>query len=63
MKALNTARNYAGVSVVSLSWGSAESSSDLAENQYFTTPSGHTNITFVASSGDNGAYGDGNPAP
>ncbi len=61
MKAVNTARNYAGVSVVSLSWGSSESSTDLSENQYFTTPSGHTNITFVASSGDNGAYGDGNP--
>jgi hypothetical protein len=40
-----------------MSWGADESSSDLVNNQYFTTPTGHTGITFVASSGDSGAYG------
>ncbi len=59
LKAVNTARNYSGVSVVSMSWGDAETSANLSENATFTTPSGHTNVTFVASSGDNGAYGDG----
>jgi len=54
--AINTARNYAGVSVVSMSWGGSESSSDPSSNSYFTTPSGHTGVTFIASSGDSGAY-------
>jgi len=59
MKAVNTARNYSGVSVVSLSWGGAESSTDTSSNSSFTTPSGHTGVTFVVSSGDDGAFGTG----
>ncbi len=55
--AINTARNYTGVSVVSMSWGGDESSTDPSFNSDFTTPSGHTGITFLASSGDSGAYG------
>jgi hypothetical protein len=55
--AVNTARNYPGVSVISMSWGGDESSSDLSHNASFTTPAGHSPITFVASSGDTGAYG------
>jgi uncharacterized repeat protein (TIGR01451 family) len=54
MTAVNTARSYAGVSVVSMSW----SGSDGAESQYdpdFTTPSGHIGVTFLAATGDNGA--------
>jgi subtilase family serine protease len=57
MTAVKTARSLSGVSVVSMSWGADESSSNLSYNKYFTTPTGHTGITFVASSGDNGAYG------
>jgi len=57
MTAVNTARRRAGVSVVSMSWGGSESSSELSTyNSYFTTPSGHIPVTFVASSGDSGAY-------
>jgi hypothetical protein len=54
--AVNTARNYAGVSVVSMSWGGGESANQATYNQYFTTPAGHTGVTFIASSGDSGAY-------
>ncbi|MEN6450965.1 MAG: FG-GAP-like repeat-containing protein [Thermoguttaceae bacterium] len=61
MAAVNTARNYAGVTVVSMSWGGNESSSDTGYNSYFTTPSGHAGVTFVASTGDSGAPG-GYPA-
>ena len=54
--AINTARNYSGVSVISMSWGGDESSSDTSLNSYFTTPSGHTGVTFLASSGDSGGF-------
>jgi subtilase family serine protease len=58
MAAVNTARNYTGVSVVSMSWGGNETSSIYSQyDSYFTTPSGHQGVTFVASSGDSGAYG------
>lgn len=55
-QAVDTARRTAGVSVVSMSWGGPEFSGDSAYDSYFTTPSGHTGVTFVASSGDSGAY-------
>ncbi|MGN6369350.1 MAG: S53 family peptidase [Phycisphaerae bacterium] len=54
--AVNTARNYPGVSAVSISWGSTETKGDLAHNSAYTTPAGHTGVTFVVASGDNGAY-------
>ena len=44
-----------GVSVVSMSWGASEFSSEASYNSYFTTPAGHTGVSFVASSGDSGA--------
>jgi len=49
------ARQQAGVSVVSMSWGSSEFSSEASFDSYFTTPAGHTPVSFVASSGDGGA--------
>jgi subtilase family serine protease len=55
--AINTARNYTGVSVISMSWGGGDTSTNY--DSYFTTPSGHIPVTFVASSGDSGAYGTG----
>src|SRR5262249_30638869 len=43
---------------VSMSWGGNEFSSAYSQyDGYFTTPSGHEGVTFVASSGDSGAYG------
>ena len=55
LSAVNYARNAAGVSVISMSWGSGEFFSETQYDQYFTTPSGHTPITFIASAGDSGA--------
>ena len=56
--AVDYARQQPGVSVVSMSWGSPEFNGETSFDQYFTTPAGHTGITFVAATGDNGAPGD-----
>ena len=60
MSAVATAAQQPGVSVVSMSWGFAEGPDVSAQDEatydpYFTTPAGHTGVTFVASTGDNGA--------
>jgi subtilase family serine protease len=52
--AVNYARNYPGVSVVSMSWGGSEFSGESNYDSYFTTPGGHNGVSFVASSGDTG---------
>jgi hypothetical protein len=57
LAAVNTARNLPGVSVVSMSWGAGEFSGESNYDSYFTTPAGHTGVTFVASSGDSGSAG------
>ena len=54
MTAVSTARSYTGGSVVSMSWGGNEFTGESAYDSYFTTPSGHAGVTFVASSGDTG---------
>ena len=55
LSAVDYARNAAGVSVVSMSWGAGEFSSETAYDYHFVTPSGHIGVTFIASSGDSGA--------
>ncbi len=55
LTAVDTARNWSGVSVVSMSWGSGESSSETSYDSHFMTPTGHTGVTFLAATGDNGA--------
>jgi hypothetical protein len=55
--AINYARNQPGVAVVSMSFGGSEWSGETAYDSYFTTPSGHGGVTFVASSGDSGSSG------
>jgi hypothetical protein len=57
MAAVKFARSITSVSVISMSWGGSEFSSETAYDSYFTTPSGHIGITFVAASGDDGAAG------
>jgi subtilase family serine protease len=57
---LSAAAQYAadltGVVAVSMSWGdSPEFAGETAYNGDFTTPVGHQGVTFVASSGDDGA--------
>ena len=56
LTAINFARNQPGVSVVSMSFGQTEFSGENSFDGYFTTPAGHTGITFVASTGDHGAW-------
>ena len=56
--AVDTARNIAGVSVVSMSFGSGETSSDPSSNALFMAHVGHAGITFVASTGDSGSPGE-----
>ena len=55
LAAVNYARSVAGVSVVSMSWGTSEFAGETSYDSTFTTPAGHTGITFLASSGDSGA--------
>ncbi|HUO08924.1 MAG TPA: proprotein convertase P-domain-containing protein [Phycisphaerae bacterium] len=52
---VNWARTQVGVSVISMSFGGSESSGETTYDTYFTTPSAHTGVTFVASAGDTGA--------
>ncbi len=54
---VNYARAVPGVSVVSMSWGSSEFPTETAFDSDFTTPAGHTPVTFVAASGDAGSPG------
>jgi subtilase family serine protease len=63
LTAVDYARNYSGVSVVSMSWGGPEFFNESSFDSHFTTPAGHIGgggrvggITFVASSGDYGAW-------
>jgi subtilase family serine protease len=55
LTAVDTARNTPGVAAVSMSWGSEEFSGQSSYDTHFQTPSGHPGVTFVASSGDEGA--------
>jgi Subtilase family len=50
--AIQAARNTAGVSVVSMSFGVNEFAGENVYDSLFTTPPGHAGITFIASSGD-----------
>jgi subtilase family serine protease len=57
MAAVNTARQLPGVSVVSMSWGGTEFRGQTGYDSIFATPAGHNGVTFVAASGDSGAFG------
>jgi hypothetical protein len=57
LNAVKTASHVPGVVVVSMSWGFSEVRKEATSNSYFTTPAGHTGITFIAASGDSGAGG------
>jgi hypothetical protein len=54
LRAVDTARNTAGVVAISMSWGFIETFGESAYDFHFTTPAGHAGITFIASSGDDG---------
>ncbi len=54
--AVNYARYQPSVSVVSMSWGTTEFWGESNYDNLFTTPAGHIGVTFVAASGDSGAW-------
>lgn len=62
LAAIDYARKQPGVSVVSMSFSLPEAAlaaagiSEQVFDSYFTTPGGHTPVTFVAATGDSGAY-------
>ena len=64
MDAVNYARNAPGVSVVSMSWGGSEFfgwngtefTGQTQYDPYFTTPTGHQGVTFIAAAGDSGVF-------
>jgi subtilase family serine protease len=53
--AVQYAAKQPGVVAVSMSWGGGEFNGETSYDSDFTTPAGHTGVTFVASSGDTGA--------
>ncbi|REK08461.1 MAG: hypothetical protein DWQ37_20300 [Planctomycetota bacterium] len=55
--AVDYARNYEGVSVVSLSWGANEFASEANYDSFLTTPPGHEPVSFFASAGNSGGPG------
>ncbi len=55
VSAIDTARSTVGVSVVAMSWGAREFLGQTAMDTHFTTPTGHTGVTFLAATGDNSA--------
>jgi subtilase family serine protease len=57
MAGVDYARNQPGVSVVSMSWGGGEWSSESYFDHILTTPAGHNGVTFIAASGDSGSGG------
>ena len=57
------ARSIPNVSVVSMSFGAGEFSTEAGYDSIFTTTPGHKGVTFVASTGDNGAYNNGGSTP
>jgi subtilase family serine protease len=54
--AVSYAGKISGVTVVSMSWGSSEFFGESNYDNVFTTAAGHVNVTYVAASGDSGAY-------
>jgi subtilase family serine protease len=52
LTAIRTAASLPGVTVVSMSFGHEEFNGEQNLDNYFTTPPGHPNVTFVASTGD-----------
>jgi len=53
-RAVNWARSQAGVVAISMSFSGSEFSGETSYDTYFTTPSGHGGVTFLAATGDSG---------
>src|SRR5207248_3692070 len=59
LAAVDTARRFPSVSVVSMSFGGSEFAGETLQDLTFTTPLGHQAATFLASAGDDGAFAGG----
>ena len=57
LAAVRYARSAPGVVAVSMSWGQAEYAGETVDDVTFTTPAGHSPVSFFAASGDRGAPG------
>ncbi len=55
--AVDYARNVPAVSVITMSWGVSEFFGETSYDHYFTTPVGHTGVTFFGAAGDSGGPG------
>ncbi|HZZ42833.1 MAG TPA: SdrD B-like domain-containing protein [Tepidisphaeraceae bacterium] len=55
--AIKYAKSLANVSVVTMSYGMTEYATESANDSLYTTPSGHTGITYFSSTGDAGSPG------
>jgi subtilase family serine protease len=55
LDAIDAVKTLPSVTVISISWGGPEFQGQQAMDSVFTTPIGHQGITFLASSGDDGA--------
>ena len=53
------AASCAGVVVVSMSFSGEEFPGEIAYDTYFTTPTGHANVTFISGTGGNARTGPG----
>jgi subtilase family serine protease len=56
LSAVRSAASLPNVGVVSMSWGSSEFYGESNLEGVFSAPAGHTNETFIAASGDSGAW-------
>ena len=55
LQAVDYARQQPGVVAVSMSWATNEFAGETALDNYFTTPTNHAGVTFVAAAGDTNA--------
>lgn len=57
INAVGWTRTQANITVVSMSFGGNEFSGETTYDSKFTTPAGHSGMTFIASTGDGGSPG------
>jgi hypothetical protein len=60
--AIETAAHQPGVSVISMSFGFGDGSTDYYLDNMFTTPAGHQGVSYIASAGDTGGTSPVYPA-
>lgn len=59
--AVSLAKSFPNVTVISMSFGNPEAFSDPTMDNLYLTPVGHAGITFLAATGDTGAFSANSP--